>query len=601
MKSFLYSLFVALILISDRSEASDATAVDETIHTQQVVYVGLVDTFTPNFYIDVYTPLIEFLKQRLPQYRFVTNEISHAEAGQVDVLVKQDFLIVSSNTPRMVPKAGLQQIATLRRGRESDVSRSVGAVFVVPTDSPVQSLIDMKGCSVAASAPWTFEGWMIPMGEIAAHGFDPETFFREVTYTEWNFPDVITLVTTGMTDVGILSTCELEQAIRTGVVSETALRIIGQRPQLAPGGCACSTDLYPDMIFASSPSVDPNIVKEVSVALLSMPPNASGFDWLTNSRMQNVEALLHRLKVGPYSYLRNESFSDVVLRYRNEILVALFLLIMLIAHHFRVNLLLKRRTEALQAEERARLKAAEALRQSKEKLDLIERAGMASQLAAMFAHEIKQPLTIITNYLSGMRIMMKRGDVNMGMLNDAVTHAEREAHRAADIVERVRSALKKETPLMLPVDVGAVIRSAVHHAGRGAQMLRIEIETPDEPVYVLGDALEIELILVNFIKNACRVVSQLEEKQPIHIHADVSEVGVQISVDDYGPSINDEVFDRLGKLTRSCSQDGMGFGLFISSSIAEAHCGHLTFKRRDPQGLSATLVLPRYHFTEKLS
>ena len=594
MKRFSSNLFVALLLISGMAEASDVPNLDETHRNQQVVRVGLVDTFTPNFYIDVYTPLIESLKKRLPQYTFVTNEIAHTEAGQVDVLAKQDFLIVSSHTPRMVPEAGLQQIATLRRGRESDVSRSVGAVFVVPTDSPIQSLVDMKGRSVAASAPWTFEGWMIPMGEIASHGFDPETFFQEVTYTEWNFPDVITLVTTGMTDVGILSTCELEQAIRTGVVSDNALRIIGQRPQLAPGGCACSTDLYPDMIFASSPSVDPNIVKEVTVALLSMPPNASGFDWLTNSRMQNVETLLQRLKVGPYSYLRNETFSDVVLRYRNEILLAFLLLLTLLAHHFRVNLLLKRRTEALQAEERARLKAAEALRQSKEKLDLIERAGMASQLAAMFAHEIKQPLTIITNYLSGMRIMMKRGDVNMGMLNDAVTHAEREAHRAADIVERVRSALKKETPLMLPVDVEAVIRSA----GRTAQTVPLEIEMPKAPVYVLGDALELELILVNFIKNACRAVSQLEDKAPIRLHVDVSQEEVQIAVDDQGPTIDDEVFARLGKLTRSCSQDGMGFGLFISSSIAEAHCGHLTFKRRRPHGLSATLVLPRYHFTE---
>ena len=236
MKRFSSSLFVALMLISGMAETSDVPNLDEGHRAQKVVRVGLVDTFTPNFYIDVYTPLIESLKKRLLQYTFVTNEIAHTEAGQVDVLAKQDFLIVSSHTPRMVPEAGLQQIATLRRGRESDVSRSVGAVFVVPTDSPIQSLVDMKGLSVAASAPWTFEGWMIPMGEIASHGFDPETFFQEVTYTEWNFPDVITLVTTGMTDVGILSTCELEQAIRTGVVSDNALRIIGQRPQLAPGG-----------------------------------------------------------------------------------------------------------------------------------------------------------------------------------------------------------------------------------------------------------------------------------------------------------------------------------------------------------------------------
>ena len=47
------------------------------------------------------------------------------------------------------------------------------------------------------------------------------------------------------------------------------------------------------------------------------------------------------------------------------------------------------------------------------------------------------------------------------------------------------------------------------------------------------------------------------------------------------------------KLTKSVSKEGLGFGLFIASSIAEMHRGHLAFARRTPQGLKASLVLPR--------
>lgn len=61
-----------------------------------VVRVGLVDTFTPSFYIDVYTPLIESLKARLPQYRFETKEISHADAMKPESVENIDFVIVSS-------------------------------------------------------------------------------------------------------------------------------------------------------------------------------------------------------------------------------------------------------------------------------------------------------------------------------------------------------------------------------------------------------------------------------------------------------------------------------------------------------------------------
>lgn len=89
-----------------------------------VVRVGLVDTFTPSFYIDVYTPLIESLKASLPQYRFVTKEISHADAMKPEVVAHADFVIVSSGGARMLSGAGLQQIATLRRNRSAYVSRS---------------------------------------------------------------------------------------------------------------------------------------------------------------------------------------------------------------------------------------------------------------------------------------------------------------------------------------------------------------------------------------------------------------------------------------------------------------------------------------------
>lgn len=562
------------------------------------VRVGLIDTFTPSFYIDVYTPLIEFLKARLPQYVFVTNEIAHSDLNRADIVTDNDFLIVSSNVARMLPQSGLHQIATLRRNAHSDVAQSIGAVFVVPADSPIKTLEDLKGRRAAANAPWAFAGWIIPQGEIAAHGFDPDQFFKEVTFTEWNFPDVLTLVTTGMSDVGILETCELEQALRSGVIAEGDLRVIGARPEKAPGRCVTSTDLYPDMMFASSPVADPNIVKDVTVALLSMPADASGFDWLSNSRTQNVETLLKRLKIGPYDYLRNETFADVVSRYRNEIMFAVLLLLVLVAHHFRVNLLLKRRTTALLAEERARMEAADALRRSQEKLGLIERAGMASQLAAMFAHELKQPLTIIANYLSGMRIMMAHGQADQEKFTLAVTHAEREAHRAADIIERVRSALRKESPVMLPVDIKPVVESAVRHAGRSARETEIVISASSEAIYVEGDALELELVLVNLIKNACRANAALETPAPVVIALTADEREVRIRVEDEGRPIDDEVFARLGKLTRSQSTDGLGFGLFISTSVAEAHRGHLTFERREPQGLAATLVLPRHHPTE---
>lgn len=559
----------------------------------QTVRVGLVDTFTPAFYIDVYTPLIESLKKALPQYAFITNEISHEEVRKPEVLTKNDFVIISSGGARMLPEAGLQQIATLRRSHKSDVSRSIGAVFVVPESSSVRTLDDLRGLRAAATAPWSFEGWLIPSGEIARLGRDPERFFREVTFTEWNFPDVLTLVATGMSDVGILGTCELEQAFEAGMIDPGAVRVIGERPERAPGGCRTSTPLYPDLMFAASPSADPDVVKAVTVALLSMPADALGCDWLSNTRMQDVEALLRDLKLGPYEYLRDTSFAAMVERYRYPLTVLGLMLALLLAHHWRVNRLLQKRTLALQAEERARSRAAEALRESRERLALVERAGMASQLAAMFAHEIKQPLTSIVNYLTGIRLMMKLGHFDEAKWTEALSAAEQEAHRAAGIIERVRGVLKKDAPAMRPVDVKLLVGEAVKHAGRGLRAAELRIRLPDEDVLVSGDALELELVLVNFLKNAAWAAAQCPKRTAIGIDVPATGAAVTITVSDEGPAISDEVFASLGRLTRSTRQDGLGFGLFIARSIAEVHRGHIAFERRTPTGLAASLHLPR--------
>ena len=512
-----------------------------------VVRVGLVDTFTPSFYIDVYTPLIESLKARLPQYRFETKEISHADAMKPESVENIDFVIVSSGGARMLSRAGLQQIATLRKSRCADVSRSVGAVFLVSAGSPVQTIEDLRGRRVAATAPWSFEGWLIPQGEIARRGFDPEDFFREVTFTEWNFPDVLTLVVTGMSDAGVLPACELEQAVRTGVIQ----------------------------------------------ALLSMPADANGLDWLSNTRMQGVEALLVRLKIGPYAYLRDNSITALALRWRNELAVMGLVLLLLLVHHWRVNRLLKRRTAELRAEESARGAAAEALRASQENLALVERAGMASQLAAMFAHEIKQPLTSIANYLTGIRLMMKMGNFDVPKWTEALSAAEHETHRAADIIERVRTVLRKETPGFEPVDVRGLVGEALKHAGHLSEVVDVKTVFPDEEVLVKGDALELELVVVNFLKNAVRAVADLPSRSSIVVEVLCQNEIVEVSVLDEGPAVSDEVFGALGKLTKSVSKEGLGFGLFIASSIAEMHRGHLAFARRTPQGLKASLVLPR--------
>ena len=95
-------------------------------------------------------------------------------------------------------------------------------------------------------------GWLAALGEIKEHGFDPDNFFKTKNFTQFQVPDVLNSVLSGSSDVGILSTCILEEAEALGMIEKGSLRVINKKTDdLSPIHCARSTQLYSDMSFVS--------------------------------------------------------------------------------------------------------------------------------------------------------------------------------------------------------------------------------------------------------------------------------------------------------------------------------------------------------------
>ena len=118
-----------------------------------------------------------------------------------------------------------------------------------------------------------------------------------------------------------------------------------------------------------------------------------------------------------------------------------------------------------------------------------------------------------------------------------------------------------------------------------------KISLPDE-AWVVGNALEIELVVLNLLRNAKVAANSPGGGGNVQLRLEKDEREIRLAVIDDGPPITDAVFSQLGKVTRSSKPDGMGYGLAIASSIMEAHRGHIVFDRQNPQGLIAQLVFP---------
>ncbi len=575
-----------------RAEAGAPSPETPEVSAVTDVTVGIVDTFNPRFFIDTYTPLIERLKVRYPQYRFTTVEFPRGEPIDSTRLGANGFVILSSGDAVRESELDLQQIATRRRADRKAADRSVGAVFLVRAGSTLKTLADLKGRSVATTDPNAFEGSAVPKGELAEQGEDPEGFFGEVFYTEWNYPDVLQMVTLGMTDVGILSTCEWEDAVAAGVVGAHELRIVNDRT--APGDrCRRSTALYPDLMLAALPTASPEVVRDITIAVLTQPVDEGGYDWISNTNLTDVRNLYRTLREGPYAYLRDWSAAGLWRRFHTEIALGVFALILVAVHIVRVNLLVRRRTRELQQASAARERAAEALRESRAQLERLERGATVTQLSAMFAHEVKQPVTNAANYLNALLLMKERGLRDETREESAFRRALSEVYRAADILDRVRAALKRERTKFERFDLARLPERAIRHSRAKKAGIPVECFGLETPAVVLGDAMELELVLVNLLNNAVDALTQAKIVGPrIRVSLLRESDTALLRVEDNGPGVPPERLAKLGKPVLSDKPEGLGFGLAIAASLAEAHGGRLRFEAGNPTGLAVTLSVP---------
>lgn len=243
--------------------------------------------------------------------------------------------------------------------------------------------------------------------------------------------------------------------------------------------------------------------------------------------------------------------------------------------------------EELEEESQARQRASAALEVSQNRLALLERASMVSQLSTMIAHDIKQPLTIVVNYVNGLKLLLDQGKVDVPLFSRTMGQVVKEAYRASDIIERVREVNRRDWATRSWLDLVALVGRVLEYAKLPLE----KISLPDE-AWVVGNALEIELVVLNLLRNAKVAANSPYGGGNVQLRLEKDEREIRLAVIDDGPPITDAVFSQLGKVTRSSKPDGMGYGLAIASSIMEAHRGHIVFDRQNPQGLIAQLVFP---------
>jgi len=241
-------------------------------------------------------------------------------------------------------------------------------------------------------------------------------------------------------------------------------------------------------------------------------------------------------------------------------------------------------------------KAEDALHQREQELSAAMQVATLAQLSASIAHEISQPLSgILTNASTGLRMLSGESPNVEGALETA-RRTIRDAHRAAEVIARLRALFAQKNGATEAVDLNEAIREVItllrSQIQAGSVNLRTEFH--DDLPTVVGDRIQLQQVILNLLVNAIEAMSEIDDRPRQLLVRTERENGdrVRFSVQDSGFGLPADAVDRFFEAFYTTKPGGMGIGLSVSRSIIERHHGKLWASANDGPGAQFSFSIP---------
>lgn len=235
------------------------------------------------------------------------------------------------------------------------------------------------------------------------------------------------------------------------------------------------------------------------------------------------------------------------------------------------------------------------LREQQAELAHVARVAALGEMAAGLAHELNQPLHAISNYARGVMRRIDSARSTPADLREALAEIVAESDRAAAIIRRVSSFVSKRPYARHPLLIDDLIRnvSTLMTAEANRRHSRLELTLGASSSWVLGDAVQLEQVLVNLVRNGLEAMETTPEPARL-LQIESSLVGdkVMVEVRDQGCGVPDGLETKLYDAFFTTKSHGLGMGLAISRSIVEAHEGELSSSPRLPRGTTFRFLIP---------
>jgi signal transduction histidine kinase len=235
-----------------------------------------------------------------------------------------------------------------------------------------------------------------------------------------------------------------------------------------------------------------------------------------------------------------------------------------------------------------------------ERLELahLSRSSQLGELSGAFAHELNQPLTsIMANAEAGARLLQrKKPDLKeIGEIFDDIIADDR---RAASVTGQLRQLMLKGETSFERIDLNDAVASTIALANSElvARRVQVDFRPGIGPMRVRGNAAQLQQIVLNLMLNAADAMADLPSRdRRIDVEIRKGEDGTRVlAVSDRGPGLSPEMREKAFEPFVSTKANGLGLGLAICRTIAEAHGGALRFDETTGRGARAVLTLPSF-------
>ena len=220
---------------------------------------------------------------------------------------------------------------------------------------------------------------------------------------------------------------------------------------------------------------------------------------------------------------------------------------------------------------------------------LAESNAFKDDLMAMFAHDFKGPLTVISGFSE---LMLDTDDASLKRSAETIVEQTKRLAKLSDDALALAATQSAGFSLQRSrSDITEFVRSVAVPLDR--DRTRIEIVAPVAPAIASFDRSRLRHVIDNVVGNALKY-----SMGPVRIAIEVVPGETRVMVSDRGIGIPEAerefVFARFGRGTNARSRgiSGSGVGLYIAKKIVDVHAGRLEVTSVENEGSTFTIVLP---------